>query len=111
MKHIIGAFSTLTILVLNLFLCIAVLTVSGDVAAAREYKAAVVAELENSNFNPDVVESCRKQAAACGYSLVVTKCIYDENQDVCSAEVILTYTYEIPLLGISHTRVTRGIAR
>ncbi len=111
MKHVIGAYCTLTILMLNLFLCIAVLTVSGDVAVAREYKAAVVAELENSNFNPMVVESCRQEAQMRGYTLTVENCIYDEYDDICTAEVILEYKYQIPLLGISRTKVTKGIAR
>lgn len=111
MKHVIGAFCTLTVLCLNLFICVSVLTVSADAAAAKEYKAAVVAEIENSNFNPNVIAACKEQAALCGYSLEVNSCVYDELYDLRTAEVLLTYTYEIPILGISDTKVTRGIAR
>ena len=111
MKHIIGAFSTLTVLVLNLLLCAAVLTMSAETAAAKEYKAAVVAEIENSNFNPAVIAACQSQAAEKGYELEVTTGIYDEVRDVRMAEVLLKYQYEIPLLGISDQRVTRGVAR
>lgn len=111
MKYIIEAFSILTVLIINLFLCIAVLSVSADVAAAREYQAAVVAEVENSNFNPSVIDSCKRQAAAQGYSLEITSCSYDADSDRCIAEIRLMYAYEIPLLGISQQRVVRGIAR
>lgn len=111
MKYIIEAFSILIVLMLNLLLCIAVLSVSADVAAAKEYKADVVAELENSNFNPNVIDACKAQAASQGYSLEVTTCTYEENQDRCIAQVRLTYDYEIPLLGVSQQRVTSGIAR
>lgn len=111
MKHIIGAFSTLTILILNLLLCAAVLTMSAGTAAAKEYKAAVVAEIENSNFNPAVIAACQSQAAEKGYELEVTTATYDADRDVRMAEVLLTYHYEIPLLGISGEQVTRGVAR
>lgn len=111
MKYIIEAFSILIVLMLNLLLCTAVLSVSADVAAAKEYKADVVAEIENSNFNPNVIDACKTQAALQGYSLEITASTYDEDRDRCIAQVRLTYDYEIPLLGISQQRVTSGIAR
>lgn len=111
MKYIIEAFSILMVLLLNLAVCVAVLSVSADVAAAKEYKADVIAEIENSNFNPNVIAACQGQAVQDGYSLEVTPCVYDADYDRCIAEVRLTYDYEIPLLGITQRRVTRGIAR
>lgn len=111
MKHIIGAFSTLVILVLNIFICIAMVTVSGNVAEAKEYKADVVAEIENSNFNPNVIHGCMAQAEDAGYTLQLTSCTYDELHNIQTAEIILTYSYEIPLFGIRETKTTRAIAR
>lgn len=111
MKHIIGAFSTLMILMLNILVCIALISVSGDVAAAKEYKADVAAEIENSNFNPNVISACIDQASAVGYKLEVTNCVYDELHDIQAAEIVLTYHYDIPLFGIRDTKTTRGIAR
>lgn len=111
MKNIIGVFGTLTMLMLYFFSCISVGNAGIAVAAAKEFKAQVVAEIENSNFNPNVIEGCIKQAENAGYQLEVTSCMYDERHHMQSAEVILTYRYEIPLLGISETRTTRGIAR
>lgn len=111
MKHIIGAFSTLVTLVLNIFICIAMITVSGEVAAAKEYKADVVAEIENSNFNPNVIHGCIAQAKDAGYTLQIESCTYDELNNIQTAEIILSYSYAIPLFGISDTKMTRGIAR
>ncbi|MBD5556847.1 MAG: hypothetical protein HDQ95_16280 [Roseburia sp.] len=111
MKHIIGAFGTLIVLVLNIFICIAVSNASSRAAAAREYKADVIAEIENSNFNPSVINSCIAQADAEGYTLQITPCTYDEDGCMQTAEVILSYSYELPIFGISETKSTRGIAR
>lgn len=111
MKYIIEAFGVMVVLAFNLFLCIGVIGVSADVAAAKEYKADVIAEIENSNFNPKVIEGCRQQARQQGYELDVSSYCYDPWSDRRIAEVELTYAYDIPLLGISQQKVTRGIAR
>ena len=50
---------------------------SGQIAAAKEYKADVIAEIENSNFNPSVIAACTSQAEAEGYQLTVSDCTYD----------------------------------
>lgn len=111
MKHIIGAFGTLIVLSLNIFICIALITISGKVAAAKEYKAAVVTEIENSNFNSKVIKSCIRQAKENGYHLQINNCLYDDLYDIRTAEVILSYQYNIPLLDIAGEKTTRGIAR
>lgn len=111
MKNVIGAFETLLVLMINLFFCITVGNASASVAAAKEYKADVIAEIENSNFNAFVIEGCIKQAEKVGYQLEIANYIYDENYDIQTAEVILKYTYQLPLFGISINQTTRGIAR
>lgn len=111
MKHIVEGFSVLFVLTLNLFLAVGVLTVTAKVAEAKEYKAAVTAEVENSNFNPNVIAACIQDAAAQGYALEVELCEYEEEEGRQIAEILLTYDYEIPLLGVSGQRVTRSIAR
>lgn len=111
MKLVVEAYTTLLILMLNIFICIAVSNASASVAEAKEYKADVVAEIENSNFNPNVIANCIVQAEEAGYELQITNCIFDDNNDIQTAEIILSYTYQIPLFGISETKTTRGIAR
>ena len=71
MKYIIEVFSVMLVLVFNLLLCISMLGVSADVAAAKEFKAAMIAEIENSDFNPYVIDGCKAQARTEGYELEV----------------------------------------
>lgn len=111
MKHIVGVFGTLIAMMLNTFLCISVINVSGAVAEAKEFKADVVAEIENSNFNQNVIDACIQQAQVEGYQLEITNCTYDERNAIKTAEVILIYKYEIPFLGIQEEKTTRGMAR
>ena len=111
MKQIIGAFSAMLVFLISIFGFIGITNVSAQVAAAKEFKADCIAEIENSNFNPHVIASCQTQAATGGYGLSVTNTTYDADGNVNTAEVIVTYSYTIPLFGISQTQTTRGIAR
>lgn len=111
MKHIVSAFSMLAVLILNLMVGTVLLSVSAKAAEAKEYKAEVVAEIENSNFNPHVIADCIRRASERGYELTVNRSIYDERTGDGAAEVLLEYGYELPLFGIAEKKVTRGIAR
>lgn len=111
MKYIIEAFSVMLVLIFNLLLCISMLGVSADVAAAKEFKAEMIAEIENSDFNPYVIDGCKAQARTEGYELEVQSYTYGDRNDRRIAEINLYYGYRIPLLGVSQQRVTRGIAR
>ena len=111
MKSIIGAFGTLLVLTMNLYMCVTISGASATVAAAKEFKADVVAEIENSNFNAYVMAGCKEQANRSGYDLVITNYTYSKNADIQTAEVILTYVYEMPLFAINVKRETRAIAR
>lgn len=111
MKNIISAYAILFILICNLGICIQLAGAGSQTAAAHEYKASIVAEIENSNFNPNVIAGCSRQATAAGYHLNVRTSTYDADCDIQSAEVILEYSYSMPLFGIYETRTTRGIAR
>lgn len=111
MKHMITAYGALIVFILNTFMCITVSNATAAMAEAKEYKAQVVAEIENSNFNENVINACITQAQTEGYQISITNCIYDENYNIQTAEVILTYSYNLPLFGISETKTSRGIAR
>lgn len=111
MKQIIGAFSGILVFLLSIFGFIGITNATAQAAAAKEFKADCIAEIENSNFNPYVITGCKTQAAASGYELAVTNVTYDDDANVSTAEVILTYSYEIPVFGISEKKTTRGIAR
>lgn len=111
MEKIITAFATLFVLLVAIFAGTGVMTVSSEVARAKEYKADVIAEIENSNFNQVVIDACIDQAKNAGYELEVLNTIYDADNNITTAEVILSYEYDIPIFGIHKTHETRGIAR
>lgn len=111
MKNIISGYAILFVFVCNILMCVQIAGASGQTAAAKEYKVDVVAEIENSNFNPNVIAACISQADAAGYHLEVRNCTYDANADIQTAEVVLEYSYSMPIFGINEMRTTRGIAR
>ena len=69
------------------------------------------ASLENSNFNPGVIDACKKKAAEDGYELEISDCVYDAWQNMRAAQVALKYHYRIPVLGIYEENITYAIAR
>ena len=111
MKQIINTFGILLIITFNIFSCILLVNSTLQISLAKEYKADVIAEIENSNFNPNVIASCISQANANGYTLSVQNVQYDEDNFYTCAEVVLGYKYTMPLFNISADKTTRGIAR
>lgn len=111
MKNIIEAFTAVLFIIFFAFAGISVITASSSIMAAKEYKADVIAEIENSDFNENVINTCVSQGADAGYQVEVTPCTYDENNNMRTAEVVVSYEYKLPLFGISGTKSTRGIAR
>lgn len=108
MKHVIEAFSVILVMVLNLFLCVNVITVSAEVAAAKRFAADVVAEIENSNFNPRVMENCKLRAGEAGYELEIISGKYGTSE---IARVRLSYPYRIPMFAVAAQKTTEAIAR
>lgn len=111
MKHIITAYAALTVFLLSVFMCVTMSNAAASMTEAKEFKSQIIAEIENSNFNEKVIAACVEQAQAAGYELQITNCMYDENYNIQTAEVILTYSYNLPLFGVSEIKTTRGIAR
>lgn len=111
MKIIIEIYGIIMMLMLTMQTGLSVVSAQEQTALAKRYKAAVIAEVENSNFNPAVISTCINKAAASGYTLTVTTAVYDEAYDIEIANIELTYSYRLPLFGIEQTRTTKGIAR
>ena len=111
MAQIVQFFTNIVLMLLGFFLCISIVAGVFQSVRADEYKADVIAELEDSNFNDRVISRCMSQASESGYSLKVTPCAYDVDGDLLLAEVILEYTYKVPLLGVEERKQLRGIAR
>lgn len=111
MEAIIKIYCGIFVLMLNLCTCITVSVATEKVSVAENYRAVVTAEIENSNFNSNVIDACVAEAEQMGYELQISDCVYDENHDIQTAEVVLMYDYQMPLFGLEEQRVSRGIAR
>lgn len=111
MKLIVEIYCGILVFLMNVYVVLMTGTAELQVTAAENFRASVVSEIENSNFNSRVIDGCIAEAGAAGYTLEVTACTYDAEHDISTAEVALTYQYRVPLLGIDETRTTRGLAR
>ena len=111
MKQIVEGFTAIIFLTLFAYAAIVIINAGSGAAAAKDYKADVIAEIENSNFNDNVIDACIAQADASGYKLQITNATFDQDNEIQTAEVILSYDYKMPLFGISVTKTTRGMAR
>lgn len=90
---------------------IGVVVAGMEAAAARDYHADVISEIECSNFNAGVIAACKSQARKNGYELAVANYVYDAERNQQMAEVILSYDYAIPVLNLVSGHEIRGFAR
>lgn len=111
MKKVIDSFGILVVFLLFTMLGFTLAATMEYTSNAKEYKAAIIAEIENSNFNPKVIDACKTQATTSGYEVDISNILYDENNFNTSAEVVLKYKCKIPFLGISLEKETRGLAK
>lgn len=123
MSQVIKAFLGLFFMISLILLGSGILAAQMDVSDALDYKADIIAELENSNFNSDVLNACIRQAQENGYKLEVktfseggaSVCYTDpsavDTKNVVMAEVKLTYPYRIGFLNAVTEHQVRGFAR
>lgn len=107
MKAYLGLFFLLLVAIVGM----GVVTAGIEAAAARNYHADVINEIECSNFNPYVMEGCVVQAQAAGYGLQIEPMVYDEENHMQTAKVILKYNYSIKAIDLTTERQIRGFAR
>lgn len=108
-KTYVGIF----ILMLSVFSMAGVMSACIDANNARDFHASVMAEVEDSNFAPSVIQACKVQAEKSGYELLVdsNSVVRDEDGKPTLMEVILRYEYRIDFLGVVSTQQIRGFAR
>lgn len=100
------------------------ISVNIDINNAKNYKSDVVASLENSNYSPDVINSCIRTAADQDYMLSIVTydnagntSTYDADSpasgttDVYMVKVTMKYRYTIAFLNINSEKTLRGMAR
>ncbi|MDR0925354.1 MAG: hypothetical protein LBN31_13505 [Hungatella sp.] len=113
MSTIIKTYVGIFILLLSVFAMAGVMSATIDANNARDYHAAVMAEIEDSNFAPSVITACKAQAEEAGYELLIDSdsIVRDEDGKPTLMEVILRYQYRIDFLKVFSTQQIRGFAR
>lgn len=111
MKHIISFIGTAFFLVVIFVAFLPPLVSSYARVNADTLKSGYVSEIENSDFNSSVINSCISDAQSKGYQLSVDTLSYDENNNINIAKVLLTYKLSIPIYSISEDKTVQGIAR
>lgn len=110
MKGTIEIFVIIIVFALMALSGTAFITAAINTSNARDYHSAVINEIEESNFNTDVINGLYADASGKGYTLELTVTEIENHRKV--AEVILNYTYEVGLLNITGERHSiRGYAR
>lgn len=84
--------------------------IAADIATmnARDAQSAYVTEIENADFADSVIDKCIDNAAQNGYTLVVNPVQIGSTR---MAEVTLTYTYRVPLIGVESDHTITGYAK
>lgn len=113
MSTIIKSYIGIFLLLLAVFSMAGVMSANIDANNARDFHAAVIAEIEVSNFAPSVINACKSQAQSAGYQLLIdsNSIIRDEDGKATLMEVILKYNYRIDFLGVISSQQIRGFAR
>lgn len=113
MSTIIKTYVGIFILLLSVFTLTGVMSACIDANNARDFHASVMAEIEDSNFAPSVINACKTQAESAGYELLIDEnsIVKDEDGKTTLMEVILKYKYRVDFLGVISTQQIRAFAR
>ncbi len=108
MRSLIEHFVTFFLLLIFIWIGVAYIMQNIVYSSAREFHGAVITQLENSYFDPMVVEECKRKAEQAGYRLRVD--VYGE-ENKKDARVSLKFRYVIPMAGIKKDYEIEGYSR
>lgn len=108
MKQIFETYLTLFLMMMAVFTLGGIIIADTDTKNARDFKEAVVDEIENSNFSPSVITKCRN--AGNGKYTVTVNELKDSYDNTVMAEVTVTYWYSIPFLNVNRSHELKDFA-
>lgn len=138
MRSLIEAFTTVLIAGIMVLLCGSFIWIQLETNNAKDLHSTYVSMIETSDFDTETINQCKTDAADKGYTLEVTdnsalkkKCatcnkILDPSTPTCSGcggskvfdyyedrecVVKLTYTLDVPVIGLEREGVVNGYAR
>lgn len=123
MDTIIKGFLGVFIFAMIMYLAVGTISAEIDSSAARSYMDDAKKEIAEVNMAASVIDAVGKQAVHDGYQMKITVYGSEENTTADytnesesigntskaeSIELVMTYKYKIPILGISNEHVERG---
>lgn len=119
MKVSIEAVISILIVALMALFSTCFITAAGNTRNAQDFHASVIAEVEASDFDPDVIATCESEALDYGFvkiqngnkvsGLEITD--YEGANQGSMKKVTLTYDYTIPILNLFLQHEIVGYAR
>lgn len=99
------------------FACVVILVAGGiaitmgnsDVTTANNYFEELTQIIIESHYSEEVIERCIDEAAANGYTLIVTVEGGTQPGERKYAEAVFKYNYNIPMIGIQSEKTKRKI--
>lgn len=108
MKSIPKFMATVVVFIIAVLVCISLIFAALMVSSARTHHNNVIAEIEASNFDADVINNCIQTANDKGYALTITK--ENNMSSTKHYKVTLYYDLVLPLFGKVHTGKLVGYA-
>ena len=115
MKNVLG--SIVVTIVVSFFLILSIFLINSFVIVekANSYHQTCIAELQSSNFAPDVIRQYQGDTGDFHTTITNRSNVIDsvDNLDKTGRiyEVTTTYTLKIPIIGYSSTKTIHGFAR
>ena len=121
MSHIIDTMLAVFMLVLVMLFGTSIVQAQVSISEVKDCKEEIAAELKCSNYNPNVINECIRQAQANRFTITIT--LYRGNKgtvtytsanasgayaDVSTAEIKIGYHYSLTCFGESRMHYIRG---
>lgn len=126
MESFVKGFLGVFIFAMITYLCVGVISAEIDTSQARNYMDNAKQTVAESNFSSDAIEEAGTKAAENGYEMEIT--VYErgigkrtvsyggeagngtvgDTGKVNCVEMVMTYPYSIPILGVKNKHTVRG---
>lgn len=96
------------------YLGIGVINAQVDASTANSFMEDIKSELSDANLSPAVMEAVKKQAKENGYELTIKTYQKGNTQEteleeeITGVGLVMTYHYDIPILGVENEHQIRG---
>lgn len=123
MEQMIKTYLGIFLIMMMTVIGIGIVSAEVEITRARDFKSDLIVEMENSDYNVNVLNACMKQAKEIGYGLEIT--LFGDDGSIVSyqeggelpeggvrlAEIVLSYSYSMGPFSSSRQHSLRGYGR